>query len=114
MLGKQRKERRFLIMTLDSERHQAIALGLLSYPSIFLRLGMVGGIIATIAFGILSYITGCMMIDFKVRHMGVMHYGDVGSLMFGKWGRYWFGAGLVLKVGPLADGVEPEEEETLN
>lgn len=39
-----------------------------------------------------------MMIDFKMKHMGVMHFGDAGGVMFGKWGRRIFGVGMILKV----------------
>lgn len=38
------------------------------------------------------------MVDFKCRHMGVMHFGDAGGVMFGKWGSRIFGWGMVLKV----------------
>ncbi|WWD00941.1 hypothetical protein V866_007879 [Kwoniella sp. B9012] len=74
-----------------------IALGALSYPSIFLRLGMVGGLIANIGLGVLAYITAWIMIDFKMKHMGVMHFADAGGLLFGKWGRRILGAGMVAK-----------------
>jgi len=77
---------------------QNIALGLLSFPSVYLRLGIAGGMIATVILGTLAYITAWIMVDFKVKYMGVMNIGDAGELMFGKWGRRWFGWGLVLKV----------------
>lgn len=75
-----------------------IAIGLLSFPSVFLRLGVVGGMIATVGLGTLAYITAWIMVDFKLKYMGVMNIGDAGELMFGKLGRRWFGWGLVLKV----------------
>ena len=78
--------------------HQNIALGLLSFPSVYLRLGIAGGMIATVILGTLAYITAWIMVDFKIKYMGVMNIGDAGELMFGKWGRRWFGWGLVLKV----------------
>ena len=74
-----------------------LALGLLSFPSIFERLGMVGAIIATLGLGIMAYGTAWILVDLKVRYMGVMNFGDAGDLMFGKWGRRIFGWGLVLK-----------------
>ncbi|WRT64466.1 uncharacterized protein IL334_001398 [Kwoniella shivajii] len=74
-----------------------IALGALSYPSIFLRLGMVGGLIANVGLGVLAYITAWIMIDFKMKHMGVMHFADAGGLLFGPWGRRILGAGMVAK-----------------
>ncbi|BEJ17783.1 hypothetical protein CspHIS471_0700510 [Cutaneotrichosporon sp. HIS471] len=87
----------FLIATAEN-----IALGLLSFPSIFLRLGVVGGVISTIALGTLAYITAWMMIEFKMNHMGVMHFGDAGGVIFGKWGRRVFGIGMILKSMGLA------------
>lgn len=81
---------------------QNIALGILSFPSIMMRLGVVGGIIATVGLGIIAYVTAWIMIDFKLRHMGVMHYGDAGGVVFGKWGSRIFGTGMVLKAMGLA------------
>jgi hypothetical protein len=81
---------------------QNIALGLLSFPSIFLRLGVVGGVISTIGLGTLAYITAWMMIEFKMKHMGVMHFGDAGGVIFGKWGKRVFGIGMILKSMGLA------------
>lgn len=44
---------------------KSIALGLLSFPSIFLRLGMVGGVITTVGPGILAHFTAWIMVDFS-------------------------------------------------
>lgn len=79
-----------------------IALGTLSFPSIFLRLGIVGGIVTTVLLGMLAYVTAWMQINFKLRHMGVMHFGDAGGVMFGKWGRRVLGFGMVVKSMGLA------------
>ncbi|KAL0241923.1 hypothetical protein I308_106097 [Cryptococcus tetragattii IND107] len=49
---------------------ESIALGLLSFPSIFLRLGMVGGVITTVGPGILAHFTAWIMVDFKLKHPG--------------------------------------------
>jgi hypothetical protein len=38
------------------------------------------------------------MVDFKVRHPGVMNYPDIGDIMFGKWGRNLLAFGLAAKV----------------
>ncbi|XAO27182.1 hypothetical protein I312_106024 [Cryptococcus bacillisporus CA1280] len=73
---------------------ESIALGLLSFPSIFLRLGMVGGVITTVGAGILAYFTAWIMVDFKLKHPGVMHFGDAGGVLFGNWGRRILGIGL--------------------
>lgn len=81
---------------------QNIAIGILSFPSIFMRLGMVGGVITTVGLGILAYIMCWIQCDFKLRHMGVMHFGDAGGVMFGKWGARIFGWGMVMKSMGLA------------
>lgn len=78
---------------------QNIALGILSFPSVFQRLGLAGGIITTLGLGTVAFLTAWIMVDFKVRHMGVMHFGDAGGVVFGKWGARIFGWGMVLKVG---------------
>lgn len=77
---------------------QGIALGLLSYPSTFARLGMVGGVIATVGLAILAYLTCWIMVDFKMKHMGVLNYGDAMGVVLGKWGKRVIGTGVVLKV----------------
>lgn len=77
---------------------QNLALGLLSFPSVFERLGVVPALIATLGLGALAYATAWIMVDFKIRFMGVANPGDAGEVMFGKWGRRVFGWGLVLKV----------------
>lgn len=67
-----------------------------------MRLGIVGGIISTVGLGILAYVTAWMQIEFKRRHMGVMHFGDAGGVIFGRWGRRVLGTGMVLKSMGLA------------
>lgn len=73
-------------------------MGLLSFPSIFNRLGMVGGVVATLGLGFLAYITAWIMVDFKLRYPGVMNYADAGTVMFGKRGGQILGVGMFLKV----------------
>ncbi|KAL1406657.1 hypothetical protein Q8F55_008363 [Vanrija albida] len=79
-----------------------IALGILSFPSVFQRLGLAGGIITTLGLGLIAFLTAWIMVDFKIRHMGVMHFGDAGGVVFGKWGARIFGWGMVLKATGLA------------
>lgn len=81
---------------------QSIALGLLSFPSVFYRLGMGGGLIATIALGTLAYITAWQMVDFKLKHRGVMNFADAGGIMWGRVGSITLGTGMILKVRALA------------
>ena len=64
--------------------------------------------IATVGLGTLAYITAWIMVDFKLKYMGVMNIGDAGELMFGKLGRRWFGWGLVLKVSLRLNSVSSE------
>jgi amino acid permease len=81
---------------------EAIALGLLSFPSIFQRLGLVGGLIATILLACLAYITAWIYIDFKLRYMGCMNVADAGTIMFGRIGGIIFGVGIMVKSIGLA------------
>jgi amino acid permease len=81
---------------------QAIALGLLSFPSIFQRLGLAGGLIATILLALLAYITAWIYIDFKLRYMGCMNVADAGRIMFGRIGGIIFGVGIMVKSIGLA------------
>jgi len=59
---------------------------------------MVGGVIATLGLAGLGYLTCWIMVDFKLKHMGVLNYGDAMGVVFGKWGRRFVGTGVVLKV----------------
>jgi len=61
---------------------------------------MVGGVIATLGLAGLGYLTCWIMVDFKMRHMGVLNYGDAMGVVFGKWGKRFVGTGVVLKVSP--------------
>lgn len=70
---------------------------MLSYPSIFMRLGMVGGVLATLAFSIFAYICAWIIVDFKCRHMGVMNYADAAMLVGGPIAKYVVGTMLVVK-----------------
>lgn len=81
---------------------EAIALGLLSFPSIFARLGLVGGLIANLLLALLAYVTAWIYIDFKLKYMGCMNVADAGRIIFGKWGGRIFGAGVIVKSVGLA------------
>ncbi|KAH6682918.1 transmembrane amino acid transporter protein-domain-containing protein [Halenospora varia] len=74
-----------------------IAIGLLSFPSTFHRLGMFGGVLCTVVLGIWAYFMAWIMVDFKIRHKGVMNYPDVGAILFGKWCRRITAVGLAAK-----------------
>ena len=45
-------------------------------------------LIATVGLAILAYFSGCMLVDFKVNHMGVMNFSDAALIIGGKWFKY--------------------------
>lgn len=49
---------------------EQVALGILSFPSNFHKLGMFGGVFATVMTGIMCYLTGLFIINFKLRYPG--------------------------------------------
>jgi len=63
-----------------------------------MRLGMVGGVIATVGLAVLGYLTCWIMVDFKLKHMGVLNYGDAMGVVFGPWGKKIIGTAVVVKV----------------
>lgn len=88
-----------------------IGLGVLSYPSVFDRLGMIPGVILVcVVAGITTwsdYIVGV----FKVNHPDVYGVDDVGQLLFGGIGREVLSIAFLGRTctkrarvrGPLAD-----------
>ncbi|KAI0031432.1 transmembrane amino acid transporter protein-domain-containing protein [Vararia minispora EC-137] len=74
-----------------------IALGILSFPSVFHRLGMFGGIFTTIVLAVISWQTGYVLVQFKINHPGVMNFADAGRVAAGKWGFWLFGGMLMTK-----------------
>ncbi|EIM89333.1 uncharacterized protein STEHIDRAFT_94487 [Stereum hirsutum FP-91666 SS1] len=76
---------------------ETIALGILSFPKVFYRLGMFGGIFTTIALAALSWQTGYVIVQFKVNHPGVMNFADAGGVVAGRKGFWLLGAMLVTK-----------------
>ncbi|KAI0063753.1 hypothetical protein BV25DRAFT_357555 [Artomyces pyxidatus] len=76
---------------------ETIALGILSFPSVFYRLGMFAGVFTTVAFALLSWQTGYVLVQFKVNHPGVMNFADAGTVIAGKRGFWLFGVMLTVK-----------------
>ncbi|KAI0050785.1 hypothetical protein FA95DRAFT_1486634 [Auriscalpium vulgare] len=76
---------------------ETIALGILSFPSVFHRLGMFAGVFATVAFALLSWLTGYVLVQFKVNHPGVMNFADAGTVVAGRRGFWLFGVMLTVK-----------------
>ncbi|GAA6044098.1 hypothetical protein JCM8097_008434 [Rhodosporidiobolus ruineniae] len=81
---------------------EAIALGTLSFPSNFAKLGMAGGLIANTGFVAISWLSAYLMVEFKLKYPYVMNVADCGEVMFGKWGARVFGVGIVAKSIGLA------------
>ncbi|KAI0317441.1 transmembrane amino acid transporter protein-domain-containing protein [Amylostereum chailletii] len=77
---------------------ETIALGILSFPLVFHRLGMFGGVFTTVAFALLSWQTGYVLVQFKINHPGVMNFADAGHVIAGKYGFWTFGVMLTVKV----------------
>ncbi|CAI7592717.1 hypothetical protein N7533_007757 [Penicillium manginii] len=65
---------------------EAIALGSLGLPSAFAALGMVAGLILTVALGFVAIYAGYNIGQTKLKYPQIGHYADVGHLLFGKWG----------------------------
>lgn len=65
---------------------EAIALGSLGLPSAFASLGMVAGLILTVALGFVAIYAGYNIGQTKLKYPQIGHYADVGQLLFGKWG----------------------------
>ncbi|TIA72508.1 hypothetical protein E3P92_02188 [Wallemia ichthyophaga] len=76
---------------------EQVALGILSFPSNFHKMGMFGGVFTTFFLGMLCWLTGIWLVEFKKKYPGCMNYGDAGRIMFGEVGGIIFGYGLVLK-----------------
>ncbi|TIC03116.1 hypothetical protein E3Q10_00770 [Wallemia mellicola] len=78
---------------------ETLALGVLNFPKIASEIGIVPTIIATIGLACLAWVTGYILVDFKVNHPSVMSFADVGQLIGGpilKW---------VLLTGVLLSGI---------
>ncbi|GAA5903552.1 hypothetical protein JCM6882_002982 [Rhodosporidiobolus microsporus] len=81
---------------------EAIALGTLSFPSNFQKLGMAGGLICNTAFVFIAYASAYLMVDFKMKYPYCMNVADAGEAIFGRWGARIFGVGIVAKSIGLA------------
>jgi hypothetical protein len=77
---------------------EAIALGSLSLPSAFATLGMVAGVILTVALGFLAIYTSDLVGQVKIAFPDVAHYGDAGRLIAGRAGYEIIGAMFVLQL----------------
>ncbi|KAG9203086.1 hypothetical protein G6514_003609 [Epicoccum nigrum] len=73
-----------------------IGLGVLSIPAAFDTLGLIPGIIALVAIGIITLWSGYIVGAFKRRHPETYGIEDVGQKIFGRAGREVLGLGFAL------------------
>jgi hypothetical protein len=85
---------------------EAIALGSLSIPNAFAKLGMVAGVIMCIGLGLIAIYTSYVVGQVKMRYPLVNHYSDAVELIWGKFGKeltgVMFALFLILLVGSHA------------
>ncbi|KAH6656134.1 putative amino acid transporter [Truncatella angustata] len=77
---------------------EAIALGSLSIPGAFAKLGMVAGVICTIGLGFIAIYTSYIVGQVKIKFPEVKHYADAGKLMAGRFGYEVVGAMFALQL----------------
>lgn len=65
---------------------EAIALGSLSIPSTFAKLGMVAGVLCTVGLGLIAIYTSYVIGQVKIKYPEVSNYADAGRLMWGRVG----------------------------
>ncbi|ORY10379.1 transmembrane amino acid transporter protein-domain-containing protein [Clohesyomyces aquaticus] len=75
---------------------EAIALGSLSVPSAFAKLGMVAGVIMCMGLGLIAIYTSYVIGQVKLRHPKVLHYSDAVGLIWGRFGKELTGVMFVL------------------
>ncbi|KAL2808201.1 transmembrane amino acid transporter protein-domain-containing protein [Aspergillus granulosus] len=75
---------------------QNISLGILSLPSAVATLGLVPAIILLLILSGISWYTGYVIYQFKLRHPHIHSMGDAGEMLMGRFGRELLGIGQVL------------------
>jgi amino acid permease len=73
-----------------------ISLGILSLPSAVATLGIVPAVILLLGLSAISWYTGYIMGQFKLRFPQIHSMGDAGELLMGRFGRELFGIGQLL------------------
>jgi amino acid permease len=85
---------------------EAIALGSLSIPNAFAKLGMVAGVIMCVGLGLVAIYTSYVVGQVKMRYPLVNHYSDAVELIWGRFGKeltgVMFALFLILLVGSHA------------
>ncbi|KAJ5132730.1 N amino acid transport system protein [Penicillium atrosanguineum] len=77
---------------------EAIALGALSIPQAFATLGMVTGVICCVGIGLIAIYTSWIIGQVKLAYPAVQHYGDVGTLLMGRFGYELFSSVFVIQL----------------
>ncbi|KAL5363146.1 transmembrane amino acid transporter protein-domain-containing protein [Aspergillus floccosus] len=77
---------------------EAIGLGTFSLPAAFATLGMVAGVICCVALGLVVIYTGWIVGKVKVVYPEINHYGDIGGLVMGRFGKELVGGLYVLQL----------------
>lgn len=73
-----------------------VGLGILSIPAAFDVLGLIPGIICLCFVAAMTTWSGWVIGDFKLRHAEVYSIDDAGAMMFGRFGREFFGTALCI------------------
>lgn len=73
-----------------------VSLGILSLPAVIAKVGLVGGLFAIIGLGLFTTYSGYVIWQFRMRYPQCTNMGDVGEVMFGRFGREFFGAFYVI------------------
>ncbi|ODM21996.1 hypothetical protein SI65_02840 [Aspergillus cristatus] len=73
-----------------------VSVGILSLPSAVATLGMVPAAIMIVFISALSWYTGYVIGQFKLRHPEIHSMGDAGELLMGRFGREFLGIGQLL------------------
>ncbi|KAF7592255.1 hypothetical protein BBP40_000457 [Aspergillus hancockii] len=73
-----------------------MSLGILSLPSAMATLGLVPGVIILVGMSGISWYTGYIIGQFKLRFPGTHSMGDAGELIMGRFGRELMGTGQLL------------------
>lgn len=75
---------------------EAVAIGALSLPQAFARLGMVLGVLLNVCIGIIAVYTGYLIGKVKLKYPQIHHYADAGWLLLGRTGYECFSVIFVL------------------
>jgi len=85
---------------------EAIALGSLSIPSAFAKLGMVAGVIMCLGLGLVAIYTSYVIGQVKLKYPEIAHYSDAVELIWGRFGKevtgVMFALFLILLIGSHA------------